>query len=210
MPRFATAAASFRERTEDRVLVWPVGEIWVVCVADGSGGVSGAAKAAETFVAGVRQAIDARAVDPTDPLACVGLLKVLDREIERDPVAGETTGIVLAVTPTSVVGASVGDSRAWLFTKVATELTEGQARKPRLGTGGALPKAFTAPSGGVLVAGTDGLFDYAAIADISAIARNGSLDGADALVRLPVSRAKTFSDDVAVVIGWLDDPSPRS
>ena len=68
MPRFATAAASFRERTEDRVLVWPVGEIWVVCVADGSGGVSGAAKAAETFVAGVRQAIDTRAVDPTDAL----------------------------------------------------------------------------------------------------------------------------------------------
>jgi serine/threonine protein phosphatase PrpC len=158
MPRFATAAASFRERTEDRVLVWPVGEIWVVCVADGRGGVSGAAKAAEAFVAGVRQAIDTRAVDPTDPLACVDLLKVLDREIERDPVAGETTGIVLAVTPTSVVGASVGDSRAWLFTDVATELTEltelteGQARKPRLGTGGALPKAFTAPNSGGRVA----------------------------------------------------------
>ena len=70
MPRFATAAASFRERAEDRVLVWRVGEIWVVCVADGSGGVSGAAKAAETLVAGVRQAIDTGAVDPTDPLAC--------------------------------------------------------------------------------------------------------------------------------------------
>jgi len=101
--------------------------------------VSGAAKAAETFVAGVRLALDTRAVDPTDPLACVDLLKALDREIERDPVAGETTGI-----------------------------------------------------------------------DISAIARKGSLDSADALARLPLTRSRTFPDDVAVVVGWLDEPSPRS
>jgi serine/threonine protein phosphatase PrpC len=202
--RFAAATASFREKTEDRTLVLPVGEHWVVGIADGSGGMAGAAKAAEIFVAGLRRLVDSRAVNLDDPSVWVALLKTLDDEIELHPLAGETTAIALAVTPTSVVGASAGDSRAWLFTDRSYELTKDQARKPRLGTGRAVPKPFTAQARGTLVAGTDGLFDYAAIDDIRAIALAGAQDAADALVQLPRARSRALPDDVAVVIGWLD------
>jgi len=195
MSSFATAASSFRDNTEDRALVLPFGDHWVVCVADGSGGM---------FVAGTRRAVDSGTIDLDDPSAWVTLLKALDEEIERFPLAGETTGIALAVTPTSVVGASTGDSRAWLFTESSYELTKNQARKPRLGTGRAVPKPFATQARGTLVVGTDGLFDYAALDDIRAIVRAASPDAADALVRLPGARSRTLPDDVAVVVGWLD------
>ena len=203
--RFATAADSFRVRSEDRVVVLRAGEADVVCVADGSGGMSGAANAAEMFVSGVKRNVDDGNVKLTDAAAWVSLLEALDAEIKRHPFAGETTGIALAVTATAVVGASVGDSRAWLFADSAQELTEEQVRTPRLGTGHAVPKSFAAPAHGRLVVGTDGLFDHASIDDISAIVRTSqSYDAADALIGLLRARFRTLPDDVAVVIGWLD------
>ncbi|HEY7375489.1 MAG TPA: SpoIIE family protein phosphatase [Polyangia bacterium] len=205
-PQFATAAASFREGTEDRALVFPVGDGWVVCVADGTGGASGAALAAEMFVAGVRRAVEERGLDIREPDAFVALLEDLDHQIKRHPTASETTGIALALTPASLAGASAGDSRAWLFTAdSAIELTADQVRKPRVGTGGALPRSFAAAATGTLVVGTDGLFDNVAIADIAAIARAGPpAAAAEALVRDLRGRFRALPDDVAVVVGRLD------
>jgi serine/threonine protein phosphatase PrpC len=201
-----TAVASFRDRTEDRALVLPMGDDHIVCVADGSGGVSGAAMAAELFVAGVQRAVGAREIDLGDPVAWMALLGDLDCEIARQPDAGETTGIALAVTATAIVGASVGDSRAWLFSEGATELTSEQIRKPRLGTGRASPRSFAADAKGVLVAGTDGLFDHARINDIEAVARTrSSTNAADDLIRILRSRFRMLPDDTAVVIARLDD-----
>jgi serine/threonine protein phosphatase PrpC len=205
MAIFTTAAASSRETTEDRALVFRFGEYWIVCVADGTGGVSGGAKAADLFVTGVRQAVESRAVIIGEPTAWADLIRTLDDEIARHPLAGETTGIALAVTPTSIVGASAGDSRAWLFTDDSAELTKDQARKPRLGTGRTKPQPFTAEASGILVVGTDGLFDYARIEDVCAIARTAvPKDAAAALVNLPGRRSRALPDDVAVVVGWLD------
>jgi serine/threonine protein phosphatase PrpC len=205
MSRFLKATDSFRVRTEDRALVLRAGEADIVCVADGSGGMSGAANAAEMFVSGVKRNVDAGSLKLTDAAAWVALLGTLDAEIARHPFAGETTGIALVVTPTTVVGASAGDSRAWLFADTANELTEEQVRTPRLGTGHAIPKPFTAPAHGTLVVGTDGLFDHASIDDIRAIAlASPSPDAADALIGLLRARFQTLPDDVAVVVGWLD------
>jgi serine/threonine protein phosphatase PrpC len=204
--RFAAAAASFREKTEDRTLVLRVGDHCIIAVADGSGGMTGGGTAAEMFVAGIKRASDSRDIDFDDPSAWVALLKMLDEEIERLPLAGETTGIALAVTPRSVVGASAGDSRAWLFAENSYELTRNQTRKPRFGTGRAEPRPFTGPARGTLVVGTDGLFDYAAVDDIRAMTRVASQHTADALVELPRARTRALPDDVAVVVAWLDQP----
>ena len=177
----------------------------MVCVADGTGGVSGAAIAAEMFIAGVKRAIDAGMDDLDDRATWVGLLRALDEEIARDPVAGETTGIALVVSAASVVGASVGDSEAWLFTDGSLELTGNQNRKPRLGTGRARPKPFEAPGRGTLVVATDGLFHNATIDDIRAVARHDSPGTADALAKLPAGAgSRALPDDVAVVVGWLN------
>jgi serine/threonine protein phosphatase PrpC len=205
MPRFMTAVASFHDRTEDRALVLPMGDDHIVCVADGSGGVSGATMAAELFVAGVQRAVGARDIDLGDPVAWMALLGDLDGDIARRPGAGETTGIALAVTATAVVGASVGDSRAWLFGEGATELTSEQIRKPRIGTGRSSARSFIADAKGVLVVGTDGLFDHVRIDEIGAVARKASsTNPADDLIRILRSRFRTLPDDVAVVVARLD------
>jgi serine/threonine protein phosphatase PrpC len=206
MPFFATAAASYRDSTEDRALVLRLDEVWVVCVADGTGGATGGAMAADLFVTGVRRAAESGAISFDEPTAWADLIKSIDDEIARHPQAGETTGIALAVTPTSVLGASAGDSRAWLFSEGSCELTKNQSRKPRPGTGRSKPHPFTVESRGILVVGTDGLFDHASLEDIRAVAgRAPSQDTADALAQLPRARSRTLPDDVAVVLGWLDE-----
>jgi hypothetical protein len=93
----------------------------------------------------------------------------------------------------------VGDSEAWLI-EDGVVLTEGQQRKPLLGTGAAKPVAFEAKLAGTLLVASDGLFKYARKADILAHARLERLDDAihaltDA-VRLPSGQ---LQDDVAIV-----------
>lgn len=60
------------------------------------------------------------------------------------------------------VGASVGDSVAWLVHEGAIiDLTGRQIRKPRLGTQAAVPIGFThGPLEGVLLVAADGLANY--------------------------------------------------
>jgi len=205
MRHFVTAAASFRVDSDDRAVAFPLGTDWVVCVADGTGGAAGAAAAAAMFVDSAQGTVRGGAFSLGEPAAWVRLLEDIDREIARHPAAGETTGIALAVTGGAVVGASAGDSRAWVFGAGATELTGDQVRKPRLGTGRAQPRSFSAPASGTLVVGTDGLFDHAALADIAAIAQAPpSADAGNALIGLLRARYRQLPDDVAVVIGWLD------
>jgi hypothetical protein len=51
-------------------------------------------------------------------------------------MAGETTGVVVVVSPAGLIGVSVGDSAAWLITGTGIDdLTAGQ-RRARLGSGG--------------------------------------------------------------------------
>jgi serine/threonine protein phosphatase PrpC len=205
VPRFATASLSYRANTEDRALVYPVDAGWIVVVADGTGGISGGARAAELLVSGVRRAAPTSFL-PTDAAAWTGLLERLDDEIAGDPEAGETTGVVLAVASGFVVGASCGDSRAYLSTAAGMrELTGHQSRKPRLGTGHAKAQPFSADAHGVLVVGTDGLFDYTKLDDISRTILTAPEGGADALVRLVLEQYRTLPDDIAVVVGWLDE-----
>jgi hypothetical protein len=57
------------------------------------------------------------------------------------------------------------------------------------------------------VVGTDGLFDYATIDAIRAVAAIVSPGNAHALVHLPrAARSRALADDVTVVAGWLDEP----
>jgi serine/threonine protein phosphatase PrpC len=210
MPRFATAAASSRGATEDRATVVPIDVGWLVCVADGVGGIAGGAKAADLFVAGVQRTACRAGFDLTSPAAWIALLQDLDHEIAVDPMAGETTGIALAVTSGLIVGASCGDSRALLSTSTGwQDLTSQQRRKPRLGTGQACALPFTAEAHGTLVVGTDGLFDYIKLDDISrtVLHASESEDAADGLIRLVLDRYRTPPDDIAIVVGCLDSPA---
>lgn len=205
MPRFATAAASPKASSEDRALVIPTDLGAIVCIADGTGGASGGGRAAELFVEGIRHATLHTRLDTTDPAAWIALLHELDHHIAADPHAGETTGIAFAIASGALIGASCGDSRAYLATPTSFhELTRDQHRKPRLGTGRAIAQSFMTAAHGILVVATDGLFDHAKLADIQRTALHPSADPAAALVHLVIDHHRTPPDDITVIVGWLD------
>ena len=103
-----------------------------------------------------------------------------------------------------VVGASCGDSRAYLIDGAGKlELTRDQQRKPRLGSGRASPRGFVAARAGTLVVATDGLFDYVPIAAIRDTVARGGGSLAGALVELVLARFQQPPDDIVVVAGRL-------
>ncbi len=203
--RFITAhALAFpREPGEDRVDVLEHEGALVAVVADGAGGLSGGARAAELLVELVRESVASSTVDPRRAETWTELLARVDLFLEADPVAGETTAVVVAITEDQVVGASCGDSGAWVIHPDGgiDDLTIHQHRRLRVGSGRARPVAFSRPLfAGTLLVATDGLFNYARPEKIAAVALQEDLDGAARelvqLVRLP---GGGLQDDVGVV-----------
>jgi serine/threonine protein phosphatase PrpC len=156
-PSYVTKVEEANEGAgEDRLAVVRMPDRTVFVVADGAGGsVAGAAAAEAVCDAAVAEC--SRGVPPS----WVDWLAELDRRMHH---AGRAAAVVAEVRDDGrVVGASVGDCEAWLFTEgLVTDLTGEQIRKPLLGEGKALPVGFVANAGGcVLVVATDGLWKYA-------------------------------------------------
>jgi serine/threonine protein phosphatase PrpC len=137
------------------------------------------------------------------------LLRSLDLTLFAEPAAGEATAIIALVTPQLVVGASVGDSEAWLIRHgVELVLTEAQNRKPLLGSGRAEPVGFgPVRLEGRLVVASDGLFKYCDRERLLSVATAEPLGVAAtnlvAEARLP---SGALQDDVSIV---LCDRTPR-
>ena len=171
----------------------------MVAVADGAGGTSDGAAAADSLIAFLSKLTEK--AGSTDWFAA---LCTFDDALAARPSGGQTTGVVAFVNVDSVIGASVGDSSAWLITPAAgvTDLTALQRRRPLLGSGEALPVQFEAElQGGRVLLASDGLFKYATAERICTLAMQGSVaEAVDALancVRLP---SGDLQDDVAVVL----------
>jgi serine/threonine protein phosphatase PrpC len=173
-------------------------------VADGAGGLGGGGQAAELVVRSFALAVS---TDPllVDPGWWTALLRAI--ELARDRDAGESTAVVGVLDRDALVGASVGDSDAWLIgTNDVNVVTGMQHRRPRLGTGAANPVAFTAAAAShVLLVGSDGLFGSvrpAAICD--AVRRLPAPDRGRALVELARGKSGRLYDDLGIVL--LDNP----
>jgi hypothetical protein len=145
---------AYRQRCEDRVKVIELDGGVVIAVADGAGGTGSGAEAAETVIREVAAAASLQ----RDADGWCEVLRQADQRIG----AGEATCVVVARSAGGIVGASVGDSRAWLLEEEqVNDLTRGQVRKPLLGTGEALPVGFShPPSPGLLLVCTDGFGNY--------------------------------------------------
>jgi serine/threonine protein phosphatase PrpC len=184
---------------EDRAIAVPAAGGYLVAVADGAGGTGGGSDAADGLIAFLSTLTEKAA--STD---WFGALCTFDDELAARRSGGQTTGVVAFVNGDSVIGASVGDSSAWLITPAGdtTDLTARQRRRPLLGSGEALPVQFEAElQGGRVLLGSDGLFKYATAERICALAmQRSAAEGAEALancVRLP---SGGLQDDVAVVL----------
>ncbi len=145
---------AYQSRCEDRVKVVELDGGVVIAVADGAGGTGAGAEAAETVI----REVEAAAALERDSERWCEILRQTDHRVG----AGESTGVVVARSARGIVGASVGDSRAWLVEDdQLNDLTRGQLRKPLLGTGEALPVGFShPPSRGLLLVCTDGFCNY--------------------------------------------------
>lgn len=188
------------QRDEDRAEWFDLRGGVAIVLADGAGGRSGGREAAEAVLRGVR----ARAGELADAEGCASALEAVDRELVTQRHGGEATAVLVVVRGREVVGASVGDSGAWLVGPAGVrELTGRQVRKPFVGVGCATATPFLAvigPDERLLVA-SDGLLKYVDRERIVAASLSGSL--AEAARRL-VDEARLPSgglqDDVAVVL----------
>jgi hypothetical protein len=81
---------------------------------------------------------------PEDPRGWEMLLEGIDHAVLGDPDAGETSALVMLVQQGVVMGASVGDSLAYVIHTggEAQPLSRGERRRPRIGTGLAAPFGF--------------------------------------------------------------------
>lgn len=201
----AVLRESYRPHSEDRAEVIEREDGLVIAVADGVGGRPGGGEAADLVVR-LAQERAPGIRNLNDPRAWQRLLQEIDGALDEDTQAGETTAVLLAVTPRGIAGASVGDSEAWLITSTGyTDLTGRQGRKPFLGVGMAFPALFSAPfPAGTLLVATDGLFKYTSPERICEAALDPDLDRAAArLLELVRLRSGALPDDVAMVLGRL-------
>jgi len=170
----------------------------MILVLDGAGGMGGGGRAAELGL----EALSATS-ELTNPAAMESFLRTLDALVVDDPQAGETTAIVARVVGDRVVGASAGDSSLWLIADGDyVDLTSPQHRM-RLGSDRTQPVSFSArlPSGCRLLAGTDGLFNYARPHELAASAVQPDLESAaDRLLQLVRLPSGALQDDVAFVL----------
>ena len=201
----ATAAATPRAdgKTEDRVAVHRLQDAMVIVVADGAGGIPGGDVAADAVARGVADAIENKPETFLRAEGLVALLCRLDDDIERMPMAGETTAVVVVVTEHGVFGASCGDSGSWLVEEVGyDDLTADQRRTLRLGSGRTKPAPFVrAGIDGTLVVASDGLFNFARPEAICLNARGISLSAAACgLVASVRTERGDLMDDVAVAV----------
>ncbi|MDH3623242.1 MAG: protein phosphatase 2C domain-containing protein [Myxococcales bacterium] len=132
-----------RDIRHDRLLVLRDAHRTLIALADGSD--SGAASQAAAALT-VRELARCfrNGTLPDNSRDWEMVLQGIDLTVFKDPVAGETSALVLLVQQNVVVGASVGDSLAYTVPTVgeAQLLTARYRDEPRIGTGMAAPIGF--------------------------------------------------------------------
>jgi PPM family protein phosphatase len=181
-------------RNEDRAACYSHADATVLVLADGAGGVGSGALAAEIVLQ------EAQALFEGQHSSALTALNAANVRIEI--LGGMSTGIIVELRQGKLIGASCGDSKAWLFSKdVILELTSGQFRKPLLGAGGT-PVPFGSESFvGRLLLASDGLVNYVAASEIASKVAIGNIhEAAKTLAELPRLRSGVFPDDVAILL----------
>ena len=196
---FATSLHVERGNPElqDCAEIFMVEDRIVIAVADGAGGIAGGAAAAETFIDNVKEAC-AHLVTSDH---CRRLLFQIDSLLASGRDSGETTGIVVVVTPEQMFGAKAGDSEGRLYCGNEVKcVTRSERTKPLLGSGNALVSEFATEMKGMLVVATDGLWKYTKSSDLAEKIKSVAPENlASELVNLPRLRSGALPDDIAVV-----------
>ena len=198
----ACLSVSNKKENEDRVVNIQRGATRLIVVADGAGGIEGGAAAAELVIA----AVTGSRMIPTmtrQPSFWENTLSMLDGYIFNASEAGECAVVIAAIVDGLLVGASVGDAGARLFTKAEDHnLTSAQHVKPLLGSAVAEAVPFgPVRFDGTLIMGSDGLFKYATVDAIRESCAQPSADEiAHTLIELVKLPSGDFHDDTTVAV----------
>lgn len=182
---------------QDRADIFARGDVAVLAVADGAGGLGDGNAAADLAMTRIREAVLDPGFDLLHPLAWARAFEALDRDVGK---VGETTAIIVGLSPGMTIACSAGDSEAWLArTDDVVKLVK---RTPRLGSGRVAPDCVVRGElDGRLVVGSDGLFRHVASDKLVAHLRTAPWAGlADSLVELARLPSGEFADDVAVLV----------
>lgn len=199
--QFVTCVQAAGTTSQDDFLVAHRDGIEVVAVADGAGNSREAWKAARS----VLSALDSLTIDvltKADQSFLVRLLCNADREISAAAI-GETTVVACILRGDEIIGASVGDSGAWIITDSGRiDLTAHQRRNPLLGSGEAVPVPFRCNwTDGHLLVATDGLLKYTQPQAICETLRGHSFEKlSDPLLGLVRLISGNYQDDVAIAV----------
>lgn len=194
--------------SQDEVGVFHRDSVDVIVLADGAGNSVTAGTAAQAVV-DVVAAISCEDWASADETRLLHLFRELDERLVQLN-KGESTGVVCVLRGEEIIGASVGDSGAWVITDSEyVDLTAQQRRKPLLGSGAAMPVAFrhTWTSGKIFVA-SDGLWKYTAPFKIIDLIRREPVypsfgEEIFRLVRMP---SGGYQDDVSFALGqWAGE-----
>ena len=190
--RYWLVAEALPGRGQDRVGGSASADGLTLQLADGAGGMAGGGRAADGAIAARRGRTGADAM-------------VAARAFDaRGENGGETTLghlVVRAGRPLEVEGRSVGDSEAWCRDRHGwSELTQGQRRKPLLGSGRARPVPFVPRLGAErLLVVSDGLRTHAAWSEVLAVAEADDTAVERVVEALPSSHVRLI-DDVSVLL----------
>jgi serine/threonine protein phosphatase PrpC len=185
---------------QDRAEYFWNGSNLILILADGAGGLSGGAKAAEFIVESVKQQIGSTI---TNSQQLCAILASIDQKMSASGTFGETTCVVVILSDSGIIGASVGDSGVLGFSKIGVEnLTANQVRKPLLGSGFAIPVGFTRNQlDGTLLIASDGLLKYTSQEKIAATILAADFKNAAAkLIELVRYQSGALPDDVSVLL----------
>lgn len=121
-------------------------QIWLGSLADGQGGRSGGAIAAQQAVQeSLRAALALQPLQLQTRYYWHCLFKTVDLAVQKHPDAGFSTLVTFGIANQSVSGVSCGDSAALLLTQgQPCLLTENQMKNPPIGSGSAIPTFFSA------------------------------------------------------------------
>lgn len=178
----------------------------IVALADGQGGRSGGAKAAQTAVkSAVSLALSASVAQVQSERFWAQLLFDVDQSVCDEPDAGFTTFVGVAVTVTKIIGVSSGDSQALLLTPDGSVelLTSKQKKNPPVGSAVCHPVTFMSPfpAEAKLVVMSDGVYKFVSQETIcSTILKQKPRDAIQTILEAAIGKSGTLYDDFSMII----------
>ena len=197
MFEFSSYLEQQNQNGDDALYVVEIDASLWFCISDGAGGTGDGGKASRYVVEAFKEVTQIGGFDTPEDFE--SFLRSIDTELFCESDGGEATAIIGVILNGVVVGASVGDSEAWLFNlEYDYELTSMQNIKPLLGSGSSIPIGF----GPMLVEqfmllGSDGLFKYVKHTEIK-LFLSGNVEALE-IAGLAKREVGRLQDDISVI-----------